>query len=74
MATTRFRISDSQVARFHEDGYLLVESLLDAEETALLQEAARADSGMRAHAFGVDDRDGNPVKRAARTPMEPLVE
>ena len=62
MATTSFRINDAEVARFHEDGYLVVDSLLNADETSLLQEAARGDSGMRGHAFGVDDRDGNPVK------------
>ncbi len=62
MATTSFRINDAEVARFHEDGYLVVEGLLNADETSLLQEAARGDSGMRGHAFGVDDRDGNPVK------------
>ena len=42
MATV-FQISKEQIARFHEDGYVLVQRLLDGEETDLLRCIARAD-------------------------------
>ena len=57
-----FRITDDQISQFHEDGYLLAPGVLDDHETQLLVDAARADSGMLEHAFGVDDREGNPVR------------
>ena len=57
-----FRVNDDQVAQFNQDGYLRAPGMLDQEETQLLVEAARADSGMLDHAFGVDDREGNPAK------------
>jgi len=57
-----FQITEDQIAQFNEDGYLHVPGLLDAEETDLLRQAARADHGMLDNAFGVDDRTGNPVK------------
>ena len=59
-----FRISDDQVAQFQNDGYLRVPAMLDEEETGLLVETARADNGLRDHAFGVDDREGNLARLA----------
>ena len=56
-----FRITDEQIAQFDADGYLHVRALLDEDETAMLQHAARQDHGMLDSAFGVDDRKGNPV-------------
>ena len=43
---------------FHRDGYLIVEHLLDKEETGLLQEACRQDSILQSHAMGVKDASG----------------
>ena len=59
-----FRINDDQVAGFHADGYLRIPAMLDAEETRMLVEAARADSGLLDNSFGVDDRDGNPARHS----------
>jgi ectoine hydroxylase-related dioxygenase (phytanoyl-CoA dioxygenase family) len=38
---SHFTVTDAQVARFEEDGYLLVDNLLDAEETDLLVKIAK---------------------------------
>jgi ectoine hydroxylase len=51
-------LTEAQVARFQRDGYLLVDDLLDPEETALLLSAARADHALQEHAFGVEDTAG----------------
>jgi len=51
-------LTDQQVARFHQDGYLFFEDFLDEEETALLQQACRADSLMQRHAMDVRDAAG----------------
>ena len=59
-----FRISQAQIARFHEDGYLVVEQLFDAQEMRLLAETARADSAMVAGAFRIEDEQGNEGKIA----------
>ena len=39
-----FNLSDTQLARFQRDGYLIVERLFDREEIDLLGRIARADS------------------------------
>ncbi len=59
-----FRISQEQIARFHEDGYLVVEQLLDEQETRLLRETARSDSAMLADATRIQDTKGNEGKLA----------
>jgi len=51
-------LSPAQVETFERDGYLFVESLLDAEETAMLQAAARADAVMQTAAMDVRDSSG----------------
>ncbi len=38
-----FRLSDDQLARYHEDGFILVEKLFDEEEIDLLGKIARAE-------------------------------
>ena len=53
---------DAQVAQFQRDGYLLIENLLDPEETALLLSAARSDHAMLSHAIGVADTEGRKSK------------
>jgi ectoine hydroxylase len=56
---TPFVISDAQVARFHEDGYLLVPRLFDAEETDLLVRIAKADHELNHESRSGRDVDGN---------------
>ncbi len=51
-------LTEQQVARFHQDGYLFIENFLDDEETGLLQQACRADSIMQQHAMDVRDSAG----------------
>ena len=51
-------LTTQQIAQFQQDGYLLVEKLLDAEEVGLLQTAARADARMRESAMSVADTSG----------------
>jgi ectoine hydroxylase-related dioxygenase (phytanoyl-CoA dioxygenase family) len=52
------RLTDDQIAQFHDDGYLFVPQFLDAEETGLLQAACRADDVLQQHAMGVKDAAG----------------
>ena len=53
-----FQISDAQIAQFHRDGYLLVKSLFDAEETRMMLSAARGDDTIDENAFNVTDAAG----------------
>jgi len=46
------------VDQYHEDGYLLVESLFTHEEVALLLETAREDRQLADHAHSLDDGAG----------------
>ena len=51
-------LSDDDVARFHQDGFLLVDDLLDPMETSMVREAARADEAMQKAAMDVRDSQG----------------
>ncbi len=51
-------LSPDQVATFLRDGYLIVKSLLDSEETQLTLLAARNDESIRNHAMDVVDTKG----------------
>ena len=51
-------LTAEQVAQFNADGFLFIEGLFDAEETALLQEACRADAVMQNHAMAIRDAEG----------------
>jgi len=51
-------LSDAQAAKFHQDGYVFVEQFLDAEETQLLQTAARGDDVMNSHTMKIMDAAG----------------
>ena len=51
-------LSIEQVARFEQDGYLVIKAFLDEEETRLLQETCRADSILQERAMGVKDAAG----------------
>jgi ectoine hydroxylase-related dioxygenase (phytanoyl-CoA dioxygenase family) len=59
-------LSDSQIGRFHADGYIVVPSFLDAEETRLLVESAHADDRLTINAVhDHNDPQGHPVKLSA---------
>jgi len=51
-------LSTAQLAQFERDGFILIEGLLDAEETRLLQEACRQDAILQANAMDVRDAQG----------------
>jgi ectoine hydroxylase len=55
-------IDDRAAAQYAADGYVVVEGLLDAEETALLGRAARADRVLDEHSFGRSDGEGGTVR------------
>ncbi|MEQ1828589.1 MAG: phytanoyl-CoA dioxygenase family protein [Pirellula sp.] len=51
-------LTAAQIEAFANDGYLLIRSLLDAEETRLTLEAARRDESIRIHSMDVIDTQG----------------
>jgi ectoine hydroxylase len=55
-------IADDLVASYHEDGYVLIKNMLDAEETGLLSRAAREDRILDQHSFGKGDGEGGTVR------------
>jgi ectoine hydroxylase len=55
-------IEDSLVARYHEDGYILIKCMLDKEETSLLARAAREDRVLDQHSFGKGDGEGGTIR------------
>jgi ectoine hydroxylase len=57
-------LTDSEVADYHRDGYVLRRHLLDAEEVALLGRAARADRELDRHSSSRTDGEGGSVRLA----------
>ena len=57
-----FTLTDEQTARYHQDGYVLVNHLFDAEETDLLRRAAKEDHELDRRAFGRADGEGGTVR------------
>jgi hypothetical protein len=55
-------ITDEDVRKYHEDGYLLVKSMLSPEEISLLGRAAREDRVLDQHSFGKADGEGGTVR------------
>lgn len=51
-------LTGEQVAAFNADGFLIVRSLLDSEETQIVLQAARNDEKLRANAMDVVDTQG----------------
>jgi len=55
-------ITAADVACYQKDGYILVRSMLDAEEIGLLSRAAREDKVLDEHSFGRADGEGGTVR------------
>jgi Phytanoyl-CoA dioxygenase (PhyH) len=55
-------LTDSQVARYHHDGFVLVEGFFDAHEVSLLSRAAKEDHELDKRAFGRADGEGGKVR------------
>jgi len=58
----RTAITDAEMNRYREDGYVLVKSMLDAEEIHLLSRAAHQDRALDLHSFGKTDGEGGTVR------------
>lgn len=56
------RLTNEDVARYHEDGFLFVENFLDEEQTDLLAKIARADREMSQRAGVMKDARGGQSK------------
>jgi ectoine hydroxylase-related dioxygenase (phytanoyl-CoA dioxygenase family) len=66
---TMFKLAEIQVIRFHEDGYIVVPNLLDAEEIELLRNIARADLALERDAGSRADGEGGAVKLVVRNDL-----
>jgi len=51
-------LTDSQLSAFEEEGYLIVRSLFDIEETDILRQAAKTESAFEDKAYDLDDGEG----------------
>src|SRR5258708_10721555 len=55
-------IQDHLIPKYHQDGYILLKGMLDAEETNLLARAAREDRVLDQKSFGKSDGEGGTVR------------
>ena len=55
-------LTQEQIQAYHDDGYLIVKSLFDAEEIELLGRTAVADRQMNQKSFGRADGEGGTVR------------
>ena len=55
-------LSTDQINAFHEDGYLIVTGLFDAEEADILHAAAKADKAFDQHAYDLEDAEGGKAQ------------
>ena len=65
----RFELTDAQITRFREDGYLVVENLLDADEIELLRSIAKADRALERDADTRADGEGGAVRLVVRNDL-----
>ena len=59
---TRKLLSDFDIARYHDDGFVISKSFFDPQEIDLLSKSARADHELDKHSFGRRDGEGGTVK------------
>ncbi len=57
-------LTEQEVRMYHQEGYVLVRSLLDRNETDLLRRAAKEDKAFDEHGFGRADGEGGVVRLA----------
>jgi hypothetical protein len=55
-------LTDAEVARYHEDGFVIVRGLFDAEEIDLLRRAAKEDHELDRRSYGRADGEGGVVR------------
>ena len=64
-----FALSETQLARYRRDGYLIVERLFDFEEIALLGRIARADHRLEQQAASRRDGEGGVIRLSVRNAL-----
>jgi ectoine hydroxylase len=55
-------LREAEVARYHQDGYVLIKGMLTPEEVGLLGRAAREDRVLDQHSYGRADGEGGTVR------------
>jgi hypothetical protein len=70
-AMSGFVLSGEQLPQFQNDGYVVVDSLLDAEEVDLLRKIARADRQLTQDTQTRGDGEGGAVDLVVRNDVEP---
>jgi ectoine hydroxylase len=55
-------LREAEVARYHQDGYVLIKGMLAPEEVGLLGRAAREDRVLDQHSYGQADGEGGTVR------------
>ena len=55
-------LSEKQLAAFHDEGYLIVRGVFDAEEADLLRAAAAADQSFKENAYDLEDGEGGKAQ------------
>jgi ectoine hydroxylase len=55
-------LNEVEVSRYHQDGFVLIKSMLNPDEVGLLGRAAREDRVLDQHAYGRADGEGGTVR------------
>ena len=55
-------LSEKQLAAFHDEGYLIVRAVFDAEEADILRAAAAADQSFKENAYDLEDGEGGKAQ------------
>ena len=58
---SQLTLTESQISSYHNDGYLVVEHLLNEEEVSLLRDIARADRELRQQVATRNDGEGGAI-------------
>jgi len=56
------QLSEKQISAFHDDGYLIVRGVFDAEEADILRAAAAADQSFKENAYDLEDGEGGKAQ------------
>ena len=56
------QLSEIQIAAFHDEGYLIVRGVFDAEEADILRAAASADQSFKENAYDLEDGEGGKAQ------------
>ena len=56
------QLSEKQLAAFHEEGYLIVRGVFDAEEADILRAAAADDQSFKENAYDLEDGEGGKAQ------------